>query len=64
MAKADTPKVKTKTLEERAQDFEKEYEALCNKYGLQHGYQPGWRFSEDGNDYRLQIRRVVVVKRS
>lgn len=48
------------TQEERAKNFETEYTELCRKHGFRHGYQPHWRYSQDGNDFRLVIKPVIV----
>lgn len=50
------------TTMERGEAFKKEYEELCKKYNCEVGFTPDWRYSEDGNDWRLVIRPVIVPK--
>ncbi len=49
-----------KSEEEKNQLFFDEYKKLCEKYGLRINAVPGWRFSSDGNDFRMVINLVVA----
>lgn len=50
---------KAQTEEEKDQAFLSDYQKVCNKHrrGLQAS--PAWRFSQDGNDFRLVINMSV-----
>ena len=50
---------KPKTENELDTDFRTKYEALCKRYNRTITAEPGWRYSGDGNDYRLVMRLVV-----
>lgn len=49
-----------KTDQERVDEFLKEYRELCQKHKLQLIVTPQWRFSPDGNDFRLQLQEQVI----
>ncbi len=44
-----------KTEEEKDQDFLDAYKKLCEKHKRGLTFNPSWRFSEDGSDWRMQI---------
>ena len=48
-----------KTEEQIDQAFVEEYNKLCEKHKRRLTFRPDWRFSADGNDYRLTIVSVV-----
>ena len=48
-----------KTEEEKDQDFLDAYNKLCEEHKRSLGAIPGWRFSSDGNDYRVVIQMQV-----
>ena len=48
-----------KTEEEKDQDFLDAYKKLCEKHKRGLTATPSWRFSQDGNDFRLVINMQV-----
>ena len=48
-----------KTEEEKDQEFFDAYKKLCDKYKRGLSAVPAWRFSQDGNDFRLVINLAV-----
>lgn len=40
--------------------FVGEYQALCNRHGLQIAFEPRWVMSKDQGDYRLVIVPVIA----
>ncbi len=47
------------TDEQQDQAFLNAYQALCKKYNRTLAPAPVWRYSEDGNDFRLQINFAI-----
>ena len=47
------------TEEEKDQKFLEVYQQLCEKYKRGIQASPAWRYSEDGNDFRLIINITV-----
>lgn len=50
---------KTKTEQEREEDFIAEYKALCKKHGLMINVTPIWKQSLDMGDWRLALQMSV-----
>ena len=48
-----------KTEEEKDQEFLEAYKKLCDKHKRGLTATPSWRFSQDGNDFRLVINLAV-----
>jgi len=48
------------TEEEKDQKFLEEYEKVCKKHNRRILGSPNWRYSQDGNDFRLVINLVVA----
>ena len=48
-----------KTEEEKDQEFLDAYKKLCEKHKRGLTATPSWRFSQDGNDFRLVINMQV-----
>ena len=48
------------TKEEKDQKYLDEYEKLCVKHNRRIMASPNWRYSEDGNDFRLIINLSVM----
>ena len=48
------------TEEQKDEKFLEEYNKLCNKHKRVVVPAPEWRFSQDGNDYRLTIKLLVA----
>ncbi|KKL59596.1 hypothetical protein LCGC14_2213760 [marine sediment metagenome] len=48
-----------KTEEEKDQDFLDAYKKLCDKHKRGLSASPAWRFSQDGNDFRLIINMGI-----
>lgn len=48
-----------KTEQEKAQEFAKEYNELCQKYGYTFVVTPIWKMSQDNGDYRLVLESSV-----
>lgn len=49
-----------KTPEQKDQAFLDEYKKLCEKHSRGLSAAPSWRFSQDGNDFRLVINMQVT----
>ena len=49
----------TKPEEVRDREFEAAYKKLCEKHQRGLTATPSWRFSQDGNDFRLIINMVI-----
>lgn len=51
--------VEVKTDEQRAKDFVKDYESLCDKHGLRIVTTPAFRVSQDTGDWRIVLQVSV-----
>jgi hypothetical protein len=49
-----------KTEEQKDQDFLDAYKKLCEKHQRGLSASPSWRYSQDGNDFRLVINLSVT----
>ena len=49
------PKEEEKTQEEKAEDFNKAYIALCKKHGLQIIADPAFKLSQDNGTYSIVV---------
>lgn len=49
-----------KTEEQKDQDFLDAYKKLCDKHQRGLSAAPSWRYSQDGNDFRLVINFTVT----
>ncbi len=59
--KATNKKVQAIRLEEQKdQEFLSAYKTLCKRHRRELNAVPGWRFSPDGNDYRLALQIQVA----
>ena len=54
-----TKKKAEKTEEQKDQDFLEAFKKLCDKHERGLSASPSWRFSQDGNDFRLVISMAV-----
>ena len=50
----------SKSEEQKDQDFLTAYEVLCKRHRRELNATPGFRFSQDGNDYRVVIQMQVA----
>jgi len=48
-----------RTEEQKDQEFLEAYKKLCDKHKRGLSFIPGWRFSQDGNDFRLIVNIQV-----
>ena len=49
----------TKTEEQKDQEFLEAYKKLCDKHKRGLSATPAWRFSQDGNDFRLVVNLAI-----
>ena len=54
-------KKKVLTEEQKNKVFLEAYQELCDKHQRGLSFSPAWRYSQDGNDFRLTVN-VQVIK--
>ncbi len=59
MSQKAKKKAEEKTEEQKDQEFLDAYRRLCDKHKRGLTASPAWRYSQDGNDFRLQINLAV-----
>ena len=55
-------KNKLNEVQAKAAAFKKEYEELVEKHGMMIVSYPGFKFSQDTGDYRIQVINEIIPK--